>query len=202
MNNTVEYYNNNAKSLAKRYASANVDTVQNLLLQSFSAKSNLLEIGCGSGRDANFMINKDYNVIGIDASKEMINEAKSKHPLLKDILKVIVIPDELNFHHKSFDGVYSIATLMHLKEKNIETTIKKIYNFLKDKGIFLFSVSIQRDDVDDKNKDNKGRYFTTMDENKWLQICHSIGFKTIKTVVTNDGLNRDGIIWLTCVMEK
>ena len=91
---------------------------------------------------------------------------------------------------------------MHLEKENIEITINKIYNFLKIKGIFVFSVSIQRDDVDTNYKDNKGRYFTTLNQDYWLNICTNIGFKTIKTMVTKDGLNRGGIIWLTSVMEK
>jgi len=202
MKDTINYYGANAKFLVKRYESANVDKVQQLLLEVFPKNSNLLEIGCGSGRDANFMIENNYQLMAIDASKEMILEAKKIHPLLENSLHVITIPDELKFNNNSFDGVYSIATLMHLEEKNIKTTIKKIYTILKDKGIFLFSVSIQRDDIDENYKDSKGRHFTTISQDRWLEICNNIGFKTIKTVVTNDGLDRNGIVWLTCIMEK
>lgn len=202
MNNTIAYYKNNAESLSKRYESADVSEVQNLLLEIFPKESYLLEIGCGSGRDASFMTKNNYKMLGIDASKEMINEAKKIHPLLKYSLEVIVIPDELNFDEKSFDGIYSIATLMHLEKNNIEIAINKIYNFLKMQGLFLFSVSIQRDDINDNYKDSKGRHFTTMNQNDWLSICNKIGFKTMKTIITTDGLNRDGIVWLTCVMEK
>ena len=202
MNNTISYYENNAKSLAKRYESADINKVQKLLLETFQKKSYLLEIGCGSGRDANFMIDNDYKLLGIDASKEMINEAKRIHPLLKNLLQVIMIPNELNFDNNTFDGIYSIATLMHLEKNDIKITINKIYDSLKLKGIFLFSVSIQRDDIGNEYKDINGRHFTTMNQNHWLNICHSIGFKTIETLTTNDGLDRNGIIWLTCVMEK
>jgi cyclopropane fatty-acyl-phospholipid synthase-like methyltransferase len=202
MNNTITYYKNNAKSLVKRYESANVDKVQQLLLEVFPINSNLLEIGCGSGRDANFMLENNYKIIAIDASKEMISEAKKIHPLLANSLHVAAIPDELNFNDNSFDGVYSIATLMHLEKKAIEVSIKKVYEILKNKGIFLFSVSIKRDDIDKNFKDSKGRHFTTISKDKWIEICNRIGFKTIKTVVTNDGLDRGGIVWLTCIMEK
>lgn len=202
MNTTMSYYKNNAKSLSRRYESANVDRIQELLLEVFSKNSNLLEIGCGSGRDANFMLENNYKLTAIDASKEMILEAKKIHPLLENSLHVVTIPDELSFNNNSFDGAYSIATLMHLEEKAIKKSIKKVYDILKDKGIFLFSVSIKRNDIDKNFKDFKGRHFTTISKNKWLKICNHIGFKTIKTVVTNDGLDRDGIVWLTCIMGK
>lgn len=201
MQNTLDYYKNNAKSLAKRYESADVSNIQNLLLEVFPKKSYLLEIGCGSGRDANFMIKNKYKVLGIDASAEMINEAKTIHQLLKNSLQVTIVPNELNFKNK-FDGVYSIATLMHLKKDDIDTTIEKIYDSLKVQGVFLFSVSIQRDDINSNFKDSNGRHFTTINQNTWLSICNEKGFKTIKAMTTSDGLNRDGIVWLTCVMEK
>ena len=202
MNNTLLYYKTNAKSLAKRYESADVSKVQKLLLEVFPKMSYLLEIGCGSGRDANFMTKNNYKLLGIDASKEMIDEAKMIHPLLKESLQVLMIPNELNFDNNTFDGVYSIATLMHLEKNDIKLAINKIFNSLKMKGIFLFSVSIHRDDIDTYYKDINGRHFTTMNQSDWLKICHSIGFKTINTLTTNDGLNRNGIVWLTCVMEK
>ena len=97
INATINYYKKNAKDLAKRYESANVDKVQQLLLEVFAKNSHLLEIGCGSGRDANFMIENNYKITAIDASKEMITEAKKIHPLLKNSLHVVTIPDELSF---------------------------------------------------------------------------------------------------------
>ena len=199
---TIAYYEKNASSLVKRYESANVNEVQKLLLEVFPKKSYLLEIGCGSGRDANFMINNNYKLLAVDASREMINEAKIIHPSLENSLQVMSIPNELNFENHKFDGIYSIATLMHLQKDKVKNTIEKIHYILKEKGVFFFSVSIKRDDIDLNNKDINGRYFLTMDKKDWLDICHAKGFKTIKTITTDDGLNRNGIIWLTCVMEK
>lgn len=202
MNNTISYYESNAKSLVKRYESADVSEIHKLLLEVFLKKSYLLEIGCGSGRDANFMIKNDYKIIGIDASKKMIAEAKNIHPLLINSLQVNNIPEELNFENKSFDGIYSIATLMHLEINSIVKVINKIFNYLKVEGLFLFSVSIKRDDINSDFKDNNGRHFTTMNQDYWINTCHDIGFKTIRIITTSDGLNREGIVWLTCVMEK
>lgn len=139
MNNTLNYYKDNAKSLSKRYESADVSKVKKLLLEIFPKESYLLEIGCGSGRDANFMTENNYKILPVDASKEMIEEAKTIHPLLKNLLQVRKIPDELDFDNIFFDGIYSIATLMHLEKNDIDLVISKIYNyFLKIKGCFYF----------------------------------------------------------------
>jgi len=143
-----------------------------------------------------------YDVLAIDGSREMIAEAKRCHPELVDRLKVIKIPDELHFEPSSFDGVYSIATLMHLDKSMIDQTIEKVAAILKINGKFFFSVSIQRDDVDAQGKDERGRYFTSMSELEWVRCCKKYRLQLRHTEITSDGLDRNGIVWLTCVVEK
>jgi len=203
MNKTLSYYENNAKDLSKRYESAKLDNIHALLLDTFPPKTYLLEIGSGSGRDASYMFGHGYDVLATDGSKEMITEAKSTHPELDDNFKVIQLPsDLLKFKNNSFDGVYSIATLMHLSKEEIAQSIESVAKILKNGGRFLFSVSIERDDIDEAGKDNKGRHFTVMSEHEWVKLCEKYGFTLKQSVVNDDGLDRDGIVWLTCVMEK
>ena len=119
MHKTLFYYDNNAKYLSQQYESAKVDNIHTLLLNTFSTNSYLLEIGCGSGRDASFMYRNGYDIFGTDGSREMITEAKRCHPELEDRLEVVRVPDEVHFEPSSFDGTYSIATLMHLDKDAI-----------------------------------------------------------------------------------
>jgi len=202
VNKTLKYYNNHSESISKQYESADVSAIQKLLLEVFSKDSNLLEIGCGSGRDASFMLENGYKILGIDASKNMIKEAKKLHPKLEDSLQAAIIPDNLDIRDNSFDGVYSIATLMHLEKNKIDFSIAKIYSCLKNNGKFLFSVPLRRKDLNLENYDEKGRYFTIMNQNEWLDICYSKGFEKIKIFISNDGLNRKDVKWLTCVLWK
>lgn len=202
IDSTLKYYNNHAASISKQYETADVSAVQELLLEIFPENSYLLEIGCGSGRDAAFMVENGYHLVAIDASKNMIREAKELHPILENSLQVGIIPDNLDFTDNSFDGIYSIATLMHLERNKIDLSIAKIYNSLKNNGKFLFSVPIHREDLNQNNTDEKGRYFTIMNQNEWLDICYSKGFKKIKTFISDDGLNRKDVKWLTCVLWK
>lgn len=202
MHKTLSYYESNAKELSRRYESAKMDNIHTLLKSTFPVKSSLLEIGCGSGRDASFMYQNGYDVFAIDGSREMIAEAKVCHPELAKRLQVVKIPDKLYFKPSSFDGIYSIATLMHLEEDAIDRVIGKVATILEPGGKFFFSVSIQRDDVDHQGKDEKGRHFTTMSADEWIACCEKYGLRLEHTEITSDGLNRDGIAWLTCVMKK
>ena len=202
MNKTLAYYEDNAKQLSQRYESAQVDTIHALLLNTFSSNAHLLEVGCGSGRDASFMHQSGYDVLAIDGSMEMIAEAKQHHSELADKLEVIKVPDELHFAPSYFDGVYSIATLMHLSKDEIDITIEQVAMILNPGGKFLFSVSIQRDDVDTQGKDENGRHFTSMSEIEWISCCETHGLLLEHAEKTTDGLDRDGIVWLTCIVRK
>jgi len=202
MNTTLSYYEKNASKLAKRYELANVTTLQQRLLESFLPHQHLLELGCGSGRDASFMYENGYNIIAIDGSKKMIEEAKKRHPRLSHYLFTLQLPHGLHFTDASFEGIYSIATLMHLSKDEIIQTLQKIYRLLKKEGKLLFSVSIQRDDTDQKGQDIHQRLFTSLSKEEWIRLCIKEGFTLLHTEVTNDGLGRGGIIWLTCIVEK
>ena len=202
MNSTLSYYDENAKELSKRYELADIENIHSLLLDTFPEKSFLLELGCGSGRDAAFMFRHKYDLLAIDGSSKMISEAKRIHPELNNILHTVMIPEELEFENAYFDGVYSIATLMHLTTDKIAQTIEKISNMLKPNAKFLFSVSTSRDDLDIESKDINGRKFTTLSKQEWINYCEKHSMQLVHSVSNDDGLGRRGITWLTCIFEK
>lgn len=198
---TINYYEQNSNNLSSRYENADVSEIHKLLLQTFEKNSELLEIGCGSGRDASFMSKNDYNITAIDGSINMIKEAKNIHPELFKKLFHKTLPNDLEFD-KKFDGIYSIATLMHLSENDLKITISKIYNLLNPNGKFLMSVSLFRDDINKDGFDDKERFFLVLNFDEWVNLLENIGFKILQTKTNADGLDRNGIQWLTLVANK
>ncbi len=201
MKNSLLYYEKNAKSLVSRYELANVTELQNTLLNTFEKKSKILEIGCGSGRDASFMTKNNYNVIAIDGSTNMVEAAKKIHLELSKKLFHKTLPSDLEFS-QTFDGIYSIATLMHLSEDDLKITLLKIHKLLNQNGKFLMSVSLFRDDIDENSIDDKGRFFLVLSFEGWINILENVGFKILETKTNSDGLGRGGIEWLTVVAQK
>lgn len=201
MTNTLNFYETDYKNLSFRYENAEVNETQELLFKTFKKNSKLLEIGCGSGRDASFMTKKNYDLIGIDGSKNMIDEAKKIHPELSNKLFHKTLPNDLQFDIK-FDGIYSIATLMHLSKGDLEKTILKIYDLLNPTGKFLMSISLFRDDINENGFDENGRYFLILSFEEWINIFQNTGFKILETKTNKDGLYRTGIEWLTMVIQK
>lgn len=201
MNKTINFYNRAYKSLIQNYESADISNTQTLLIKTFNKKNKLLEIGCGSGRDTSFMTKKGFDVIAIDGSKNMIDEAKKIHPELSNKLFHKTLPNNLEFDTK-FDGIYSIATLMHLSKGDLEKTILKIYDLLNPTGKFFMSVSLFRNDINENGFDKNGRFFLILSFEEWISIFQNTGFKILETKTNKDGLDRTGIEWLTIVVQK
>ena len=202
---TINYYEQHAEELAQRYESADVTDLHRRLLETFSPDSQLLEIGCGSGREAALLFAQGFDVKGIDPSSAMINRALSFHPELKGRLFRGAVPDEIPppiLEDGHYNGIYAVASLMHLSEEQLRPTFENFYRLLKQDGKLLFSVPLSRPDLDKSGYDEKGRYFLLLSQDDWINKAESAGFHTVSTTTNGDGMGRESITWMTCVEEK
>jgi cyclopropane fatty-acyl-phospholipid synthase-like methyltransferase len=196
---TIAYYTTQWKDLVRRYESADVTELQALLAASFSPGARLLELGCGSGRDAAHMLASGFDVTASDAVQEMIDAAAACHPALAGRICRICLPRDLTPSLGPFDGVYAVATLMHLTRPAIQDVFSRIRRILVPEGRLFFSVPLHRDDVAADECDAKGRRFTTMTRSGWSGICRQTGFDIITCTVSSDGLGRESFAWLNCL---
>lgn len=96
---------------------ANLETVEILVkLIQASSDSLLLDLGCGTGNYTTALQQIAKNVIGIDLSKGMIEQARAKYPAIQFIHGDIT---SLPFDSEIFDGAFSIQVLHHIKKKEI-----------------------------------------------------------------------------------
>ena len=100
----------------------------------------LLDIGCGTGNHAIRMAQKEYNVIGIDPSRRMLQIAKEK--AIKDGVKIRLkeegLPNlSLNTRYKGIECMFNVIDYV-LKDEDVLKSFNNIYNVLDDKGVFIF----------------------------------------------------------------
>jgi len=196
---TIAYYTTHARDLIRRYESANVSDLHALLADSFPPGARLLELGCGSGRDAAFMLENGFDVTASDGIQEMVDAAAACHPLLAGRLHHIRLPEDLTPALGIFDGVYTVATLMHLDRPAIQEVFARVRRMLVPGGRLFFSVPLSRDDVADDEFDAKGRRFTTLTHAEWTGICGHAGVDILASTTTSDGLGRETFAWLNCL---
>jgi trans-aconitate methyltransferase len=91
----------------------------------------ILDLGCGTGDLASQLQGLGADVVGIDASPEMIATAKEKYPYIN-----FAVANAVDFDFdEPFDAVFSNAVLHWIKDAY--AVIKCVYNVLKPNGRFV-----------------------------------------------------------------
>ena len=105
-----------------------------------SKDSKILEVGCGEGRDAIYLLSQGYNVLGVDSSKEAIKKCNElSNYLYKDKFKEFdIINAKLA---EKFDFIYSISVLSTLiDDYHRRMFLKFIKEHLTDRGYACITV--------------------------------------------------------------
>jgi len=107
------------------------------LLKGLPANTLILDLGTGTGVLLEFLLQKKFEVIGIDFSKDMIKRAKEKIDLKKGTL-ILGDIENLPFQKETFDIVTAMTTLEFVK--NVEKLLQEIRRVLKSRGQFILGV--------------------------------------------------------------
>ena len=73
---TLQAYETRASEFAARYGAANLAPLHRLLLAHLPRAGRVLEIGCGTGREAAFLAEHGFTVIATDASHAMLDQTR------------------------------------------------------------------------------------------------------------------------------
>lgn len=97
----------------------------------------ILDLGCGEGRDARYLLSCEYNVLAIDYSISAINKCNllTNNKYIDNFRQFDLILDNMD---NKFDFIYSIAVIhMFLLDSHRDAFYKFIYDHLNDNGISL-----------------------------------------------------------------
>lgn len=98
-------------------------------------KKTVLDVGCGVGKEAAYLKENGFNVIGIDIAEENIKICKKKK-----IQAYVMDFYKLNFSDESFDAVLALSSLLHAPKKHFPLIIQEIERVLKPQGIFYIGM--------------------------------------------------------------
>jgi len=76
---------------------------------------NFLDVGCGSGRGVRYLLEKGFEVLGIEPVAELLEVAINKHGVSSSLL-LKGEGESLPFADQSFDAVCEFAVLHHVKK--------------------------------------------------------------------------------------
>ncbi len=100
----------------------------------------ILEVGCGTGRHAEVLQQKEaFKVTGVDISESMIEEASKRVPGAEMITSDFMEPNLLK--NRKFDAIFSIgnSTGLIAQSYDFKLIIKRFYDLLrKNDGLLIF----------------------------------------------------------------
>lgn len=146
---SIEYYNRYAVPYYEETVDINMEEIMEPFVELLPENAEILDMGCGSGRDTVMLEEKGFCVTPLDGSEEMckLAEVNTDHEVLQ------MTYEEMEFEDV-FDGIWACAALVHLTEEEMRETLGKMVSALKEDGILYLSVH-----RGDRDGIYNGRYF-------------------------------------------
>lgn len=196
---TLDFYDTNAARMSATYEQIDFSRLVDRFAGQLDRGARVLEIGCGSGRDAAALLASGFDLTAIDGSKAMIAEAVELHPELAGRVHHVVLPDRVPAADATFAGISAWAVLMHLHEEQLPATFAELARVGAGEAVFAYSVNTQRAGLDENGNDQRGRHFTCLPPTEWEALHQSAGFTTEWSEQTDDLTGRAGIRWVTFI---
>lgn len=193
-NDTINYYNLNAKKFISDTVSADFKATQKKFANKLPNSSSILDFGCGSGRDTKYFLAHGFQVDAIDGSLELCKLASKYTGInVKNMLF-----QELSIAEK-YDGIWACSSILHLPHHELTDVMRKMEAALKKKGIIYTSFKYGTFEGT-----RNGRYFTDMTEEIFANFITEIdGLTTEEQWVTFDVRpNRGEEKWLNLILRK
>ncbi|ACM26947.1 class I SAM-dependent methyltransferase [Agrobacterium sp. SHOUNA12C] len=146
---TSSFYDDNAVIYATRKRNLPQSRLD-AFLAALPAGASILELGCGAGQDAAYMISRGFAVTLTDGSTELAKQAEALIGRPVHILRFETLDIE-----GAHDGVWAEASLLHAPRAALPDILDRIRRALKDGGIFHASFKAG----EAEGHDTFGRYY-------------------------------------------
>ncbi len=193
MNQTVAYYNANAKEFCSTTVDADMSECRNRFTAYLPIGARILDAGCGSGRDSKAFMEQGYLVTAMDASPAICLEAEN---LLHQPVLCMGF-EELSFENK-FDGIWACASLLHVSREDMSDALARLKRALKSSGILYASFKYGRGE-----RLSNGRLFYELDEESAQMLFVDAGFDICELFTTEDVMeDRLGEKWINVIAKN
>lgn len=201
---TIDWYDANAEKYAADSDGITFESTARQFLEKLNPTPKILEAGCGSGRDAITLSEFGAKVTGLDASEGLIEVAKKKSSDIEFLVGNFL---DLPFQDKTFDGVWSHASLVHLDTiGDVKSALSEFYRVLKIDGYLYLLVKKQNGEektaVVSDSLSNHDRFFRYYTEGELQTLLEESGFTITEVRTEEDPHGRNEVSWIKLFAKK
>ena len=190
---SIDYYNRNAVTFYDNTVDLDMEDVLERFIELLPEGSAVLDLGCGSGRDSIYLIENGFDVTALDGSKELCELAEIH--IGQDVLNMNF--SDIEFDHV-FDGIWACASLLHVKEDELDQILDKVIHSLKTGGVLYMSFK-----HGDFSGQRNQRYFVDFNVKSLKELIgRHKDIEIIDIFVTDDVSDKQKQEWINAFVRK
>lgn len=197
--NTITHYSEKAQHYYDLYNSVDAESVHGdwkAFLQNIKAGT-ALDVGAGSGRDANWLAEQGWNVTAAEPADELRNLAQANsHNSVTWCNASLPMLTALPQTPKTYDLILLSAVWMHLPEYERPPALKRLAAQLSDSGTMYISLRFG------PNDEARPMHPVSYEELATLAKNNGLTARNLNPVPSQDGLKRDDVKWVTVEVVK
>lgn len=193
---TLDHYEQRAEAFWAGTRGHDVSQNRAALLRHLPATPplDILDLGCGPGRDLKAFSELGHRAVGLDGSASfarMAREHSGCEVWQQDFLAMTLPPAR-------FDGVFANASLFHVPSAVLPRVLRVLHASLRPGGV-LFSSNPRGENQEGWTR---GRYGAYHDLERWRSHLTAVGFVELEHYFRPEGLPREQQPWLASVWRR
>lgn len=143
----------------------------------------VLDLGCGTGRDTQAILDDGFDVTAIDGSPEMAAEAEKR--IGRSVM--VMLFGDMTFD-RCFDGIWASASLLHVPRAGLPDVLRRVHVALKPGG--WLEAGFKSGGTE--GRDSLGRYYNYLNADELEPLFRGAGSWSSLELKTGRGKGYDG----------
>lgn len=191
---TQQYYADHAQQFTQNTLNLDLTELYQRFLCHLLPNANILDAGCGPGRDSKAFKDLGYQVTAMDSCAELVEHARRYAGVETRDMSFQALEDIAAFH-----GIWASASLLHLRPDDLGAVFKKLALALKSRGVLYASFK-----YGDFAGMRNGRWFTDLNEVQFSKMQAQLPeFELLESWHSKDVRPQcPANIWLNLLLRK